>query len=810
METENATEKTLNLQISLQKFIDHVEELTGEDDPTGDGFTREFKVIRDLGLKMREENTYPADEGKKPCNIKKNRYKDILPFDTSRVILDVIPGEDGSDYINANFIQDLNGYNSYIASQGPVALTVYDFLRMILQYKVKVVVMACRTIEMGKRKCEEYWPSEVNETMQLKDLSITLLSVIEIAEHCTRRELRISKTGQDSLNVTQFHYTGWPDHDIPNDFDVILEMMAEMREIKKQDSDKAPVVVHCSAGCGRTGTICAIDYSWDLLKSGNLDENFSLYDIVINMRQQRQSMIQAPEQYRMAHITVQTLFQKHLDMMEDHTYGNFNFGDMTEENEQLGDSIYSAVSEAGSDTSSLGAMNQYKRKDSSLSHEIASTLALATQSTAHEELMTPIVDSPPANLDEPLTPTPAVYVAEPLSPAVKDLRSKFMQEESESNKSFQVVKIDNIPTGGVEKRYLDSVNKQEAMDRKLSYMPSENKQKELESKKKLFENGQKPSQEQAKAYVVKSTESNTNKPILPAKRADSFTKPSLERIHSTQTDNKHVTVLNVGGIPNKPAVKQTVSAPQGNVPVHTSYTKSTTLPSKLAGNPYSDIPQSSVPPMIPPSQSRDSAYSYAGNSSLFTTSSNDYSTVKNSNMADNKTANGMSSDAYSLLSTYQSGSYHVSASDPYSTVDEGQGSLSVKSQSSKSSQEYSYATNPVPDAVYSSVVKNEKMIPTPQNADGAYESISVGNSVGDKVPPPIPNRCYIEEDSDKAGDTNTLGRKAQLTSAIKNLFTGKGQNSNADVVPSDIPTYMVKIGRAPKGPRQQPLAWKKH
>ncbi|XP_061195486.1 tyrosine-protein phosphatase non-receptor type 12-like isoform X4 [Saccostrea echinata] len=317
-------EPAKKLRQALEKFITHVDDLIEEEDPAGNGFNREYRELRELAAHHKEQDTFPANWGKQPYNTKKNRYRDIVPFDDSRVILEEIEGEEGSDYINASYILNIHNNDAYIASQGPLPTTVDDFWRMIWEQKVRVILMACKEVEMGKKKCAKYWPSSKEEDEQYGTINVHLQEEFWLADDCVERTLEVKRGGQsDRRIVTQFQYTGWPDHGIPDDIDVILTMIAKMREIRSHDKNFAPVVVHCSAGCGRTGTICAVDYAWDVLKCGRLDCDFDLNEIVKKMREQRQSMIQTPDQYEMAHRCVRELFQQHIEALDGNIYANF-------------------------------------------------------------------------------------------------------------------------------------------------------------------------------------------------------------------------------------------------------------------------------------------------------------------------------------------------------------------------------------------------------------------------------------------------------------------------------------------------------
>ncbi|XP_048252892.1 tyrosine-protein phosphatase non-receptor type 12-like isoform X6 [Haliotis rufescens] len=309
---------TDNIEECLKKFIFHVDNLGKEDEPGGDGFWREFKELREIQIANKSENKYPSEEGKKECNIKKNRYKDILPYDYHRVVLSKQDGAEGSDYINASFIKDVNGKNGYIASQGPLPHTVNDFWRMLWEYKVEIVFMVCREEESGRPKCERYWDTE-GEAKMFGQLEVTVESEKVLFPDFVERILRVNCGGEKHV-VKQFHYTGWPDHGVPHHSREIYKMVGKMREARRLL--EIPIVIHCSAGCGRTGTICAVDYAWTMLDQNKVSHGFSLYEVIKHIRQQRQSMVQTPDQYEFAHLVVQSLCEDWINLFQEHDYCN--------------------------------------------------------------------------------------------------------------------------------------------------------------------------------------------------------------------------------------------------------------------------------------------------------------------------------------------------------------------------------------------------------------------------------------------------------------------------------------------------------
>ncbi|XP_058153956.1 tyrosine-protein phosphatase non-receptor type 12 isoform X1 [Dasypus novemcinctus] len=272
------------------------------------------KRLRRLSTKYRTEKIYPTATGEKEENVKKNRYKDILPFDHSRVKLTLKTPSQDSDYINANFIKGVYGPKAYVATQGPLANTVIDFWRMIWEYNVVIIVMACREFEMGRKKCERYWPLYGEDPITFAPFKISCEAEQARTDYFIRTLLL--EFQNESRRLYQFHYVNWPDHDVPSSFDSILDMISLMR--KYQEHEDVPICIHCSAGCGRTGAICAIDYTWNLLKAGKIPEEFNVFNLIQEMRTQRHSAVQTKEQYELVHRAIAQLFEKQLELYEIH------------------------------------------------------------------------------------------------------------------------------------------------------------------------------------------------------------------------------------------------------------------------------------------------------------------------------------------------------------------------------------------------------------------------------------------------------------------------------------------------------------
>lgn len=192
---------------------------------------------------------------------------------------------------------------------------------MIWECETTVIIMACNESESGKYKCETYWPSNCDEEQQYGNISVKLVKWRQVCPDFSVRTLEVTHE-KTERTVIQFHYSTWPDHGVPVATTPILELVRLMRDV--QATEARPILVHCSAGCGRTGTICSIDYVWALLRAGKLTEDFSLYSIIREMRKQRIAMVQTLEQYMLCYKAVAALFEQQLKIIDAHTYENLD------------------------------------------------------------------------------------------------------------------------------------------------------------------------------------------------------------------------------------------------------------------------------------------------------------------------------------------------------------------------------------------------------------------------------------------------------------------------------------------------------
>ncbi|KAH0618343.1 hypothetical protein JD844_017452 [Phrynosoma platyrhinos] len=240
---------------------------------------------------------FTIKDARKSYNQNKNRYVDILPYDYNRVELSAITSDPGSDYINASHIDGFKEPRKYIAAQGPKDETTDDFWRMIWEQKATIVVMVTRCEEGNRVKCAKYWPSMKEESASYGDIIVKINEckvfpdyIIQKLHITNRRE---KTTGRD---VTHIQFTSWPDHGVPDDPHLLLKLRRRVNALSNFFS--GPIVVHCSAGVGRTGTYIGIDAMLEGLESeGRVD----VYGYVVKLRRQRCLMVQVEAQYILIH-----------------------------------------------------------------------------------------------------------------------------------------------------------------------------------------------------------------------------------------------------------------------------------------------------------------------------------------------------------------------------------------------------------------------------------------------------------------------------------------------------------------------------
>ncbi|XP_071496849.1 receptor-type tyrosine-protein phosphatase alpha-like [Diadema antillarum] len=251
------------------------------------GFQDEFEIFQ-------LEVTYPTDVANKKENQKKNRFLNVLPYDHSRVKLNLRGKDPNSDYINASWIHGYDAPKKYIAAQGPAVASINDFWRMIWKYGCKRVIMLTNLVEGKKRKCEQYWP---DESCSYGEIYVAAKSK-EVTKNYTIRRFDIDMAGVHR-ELVQFHYTAWPDMGVPEQPSQLMNFIEVTRE--GEGASKSPIIVHCSAGVGRTGTFITLDAMVDQM---NAEGAVGIFNFVAGMRQHRAKMVQVVEQYQFIYATL--------------------------------------------------------------------------------------------------------------------------------------------------------------------------------------------------------------------------------------------------------------------------------------------------------------------------------------------------------------------------------------------------------------------------------------------------------------------------------------------------------------------------
>lgn len=279
----------------IEKFREHHDKIIREKQRGVDVIQQEFLEIGQYSKSLeRDEKKFGCKEGRDHQLM--NRYRDILPFDSTRVTLRNAP------YINASWVNK----KEYIATQGPKPDTIRAFWEMVIQYEIKIIVMLCKLKEVNNRlippikeKCAEYWPQEKNiqkhisGSDKMESITVTLTDEDDTGGFVVRQ---LSVKNRNGIHkVLQFQMLTWPDYGVPTDRDQVLHLIDAIRNRSKT---KAPILMHCSAGVGRTGTIIALDLVKQMKAGKNMPKSFSIKNMVKELRKQRMKMVQSIEQYR--------------------------------------------------------------------------------------------------------------------------------------------------------------------------------------------------------------------------------------------------------------------------------------------------------------------------------------------------------------------------------------------------------------------------------------------------------------------------------------------------------------------------------
>uniref|UniRef100_H3DD53 Receptor-type tyrosine-protein phosphatase F n=1 Tax=Tetraodon nigroviridis TaxID=99883 RepID=H3DD53_TETNG len=281
-----------NTEVPARSLYGHIQKLSlippGE---TATTIELEFKKL--AGSKAHTSRFISANL---PCNKFKNRLVNILPFESNRVSLQPIRGVEGSDYINASFIDGYRQQKAYIASQGPLAETTEDFWRMLWEHNSTIIVMLTKLREMGREKCHQYWPAERSARYQY--FVVDPMAEYNMPQYILREfKVTDARDGQ-SRTIRQFQFTDWPEQGVPKSGEGFIDFIGQVHKTKEQFGQDGPIAVHCSAGVGRTGVFIALSIALERMRfEGVVD----LFQTVKTLRTQRPAMVQTEDQYQLCY-----------------------------------------------------------------------------------------------------------------------------------------------------------------------------------------------------------------------------------------------------------------------------------------------------------------------------------------------------------------------------------------------------------------------------------------------------------------------------------------------------------------------------
>lgn len=256
-------------------------------------------------FKALSQNVQPRDVIPEVVRNKRfNRHMDVLPDPRTRVVLPMINGDEATTYVNANYVRGADGKaKSYICAMGPLPATLKNWWRMIWQEKVTCIAMVTGLVEKGVKKCERYWAPKPGQKVKVADMFVRTVAVSE-GKGYLRTLLEIQHTSGQTRKVMHLWYHSWPDHGVPRtedgkpDATNLLYLIRDARRSEKQLSVGGPLLTHCSAGVGRSGTLIALDIACQLLDA---NKRVDLVEVVKAIRNDRVALVQHPQQYELTH-----------------------------------------------------------------------------------------------------------------------------------------------------------------------------------------------------------------------------------------------------------------------------------------------------------------------------------------------------------------------------------------------------------------------------------------------------------------------------------------------------------------------------
>ncbi|KAI1723510.1 protein-tyrosine phosphatase domain-containing protein [Ditylenchus destructor] len=301
----------IDVMRSYLDYFDHENTVTKFADITNE-FEEMWQDFSDV-LNGSDKNKFKMDVAER--NSARNRYWSIGPYDSNRIHLNGTGATNPDGYINASPISYPGTTQKYIAAMGPIEKTVPDFWDMILQQHVLVIAMLCKSVERGMSKCATYWPQNLEERLRFKTVAhgefiITLTDIVDHDDFLVRR-FAIHHNATERI-VHQLHYNDWPDHGRPNVAQKVATFIETLHSLlpdrSRQNAD-SPILVHCSAGCGRTGTVIAINILREIIKTRKGEhpllsrplQRSGVRQFVLDLRRQRINLLEDAGQYRLLH-----------------------------------------------------------------------------------------------------------------------------------------------------------------------------------------------------------------------------------------------------------------------------------------------------------------------------------------------------------------------------------------------------------------------------------------------------------------------------------------------------------------------------
>uniref|UniRef100_A0A673NCY8 protein-tyrosine-phosphatase n=1 Tax=Sinocyclocheilus rhinocerous TaxID=307959 RepID=A0A673NCY8_9TELE len=278
-----------NTEVAARSLFSYIQKLAQVE--TGEhvsGMELEFKRLANS-----KAHTSRFISANLPCNKFKNRLVNIMPYETTRVCLQPIRGLEGSDYINASFIDGYRQQKAYISTQGPLAETTEDFWRMLWENNSTIVVMLTKLREMGREKCHQYWPAERSARYQY--FVVDPMAEYNMPQYILREfKVTDARDGQ-SRTVRQFQFTDWPEQGVPKSGEGFIDFIGQVHKTKEQFGQDGPISVHCSAGVGRTGVFITLSIVLERMRyEGVVD----IFQTVKMLRTQRPAMVQTEDEYQ--------------------------------------------------------------------------------------------------------------------------------------------------------------------------------------------------------------------------------------------------------------------------------------------------------------------------------------------------------------------------------------------------------------------------------------------------------------------------------------------------------------------------------